>query len=201
MSSFVPRHYDKVETLNLARSRRARWRIRLEHLQAQTQMAVDHGRSRNWDRGYIGRVTRRIRGHCAEDLAVFGQQREPGAMRQWPSRDLELDRFAATDRTRGCKFEYRRFLGAERARPGAEKAHRQRRDRQILPQFYRQFVLTVILATRGEVAVARRRVLGAAPGACSSGTTRMSTGTFVPAAAVTARFSGSGTVNVVGPWT
>jgi hypothetical protein len=29
MSSLVPRHYDKVEALNLAGSRRARWRIRL----------------------------------------------------------------------------------------------------------------------------------------------------------------------------
>jgi hypothetical protein len=71
MSSLVPRHYDKVEALNLAGSRRARWRIRLEHLQAQPQMSVDDGRSRDWHRGHIRQSARWIRRHCAEDFAVF----------------------------------------------------------------------------------------------------------------------------------
>jgi len=68
-----PRHYDKVETLNLAGSRRARWRIRLEHLQAQPQVAVDDGRSRDWHRGRIGRSGRWVRRHGTEDFAVFGE--------------------------------------------------------------------------------------------------------------------------------
>jgi hypothetical protein len=70
-----PRHYHKVDTLNLAGSRRARWRIRLERLQAQPQVAVDDGRSRDWHGGGIGRAARWIRGHGADDFAVLGKQR------------------------------------------------------------------------------------------------------------------------------
>jgi hypothetical protein len=75
MSSFVPRHYDKVETLNLARTRRARWRIWLEHLQAQPQVSFDEGRSRDWHAGRIGWSARWIRCHCAEYVAILREQR------------------------------------------------------------------------------------------------------------------------------
>src|SRR6516225_7081644 len=105
-------------------------------------------------------------------------------------------------RARGGKFDYRKLLGGERARREPEQAQHQRRDRQRPPHSCRQLVRTVILATWGDVAVARTRGLGATPGAASSGTTRTSRGTLAPgAAAATARFSGSGTVNVVGPCT
>src|SRR6516164_7225162 len=132
-----------------------------------------------------------------------------------PSLFLHVDSFAARrhdkvetlnlaglGRARGDKFDHRKLLGGERARREPEQAHRQRRDRQMPPHSCRQLVRTVILATWGDVAVARTRGLGATPGAASSGTTRTSRGTLASgAAAATGRFSGSGTVNVVGPWT
>src|SRR6516162_8631077 len=124
------------------------------------------------------------------------------ARRQRPGRNLKLERFAARGRARGGKFDHRKLLGGERARREPEQAQHQRRDRQRPPHSCRQLVRTVILATWGDVAVARTRGLGATPGAASSGTTRTSRGTLAPgAAAATARFSGSGTVNVVGPCT
>src|SRR5262249_57392261 len=101
----------------------------------------------------------------------------------------------------GGDLDHGDLRGDGRARRGPDQARRQRRDREIPPHSCRQLVRTVMLATWGDVAVARRRGLGATPGAASSGTTRMSSGTLAPgAAAVTTRFSGSGTVNVVGPW-
>jgi hypothetical protein len=75
VESFAPRYHDKVETLNLAGPGRARWRARLEHLQAQSQVSVDDGRSGDWHRGRIGLSARRVRRHCAEDFTVFGKQR------------------------------------------------------------------------------------------------------------------------------
>src|SRR5262249_6528537 len=128
-------------------------------------------------------------------------EREPRARRQRPGRDRKLDGLPARGRRRGGELDRRKLLGGERARRGPEQACRPRRGREIPAHSYRQLARTVMFATWGDVAVARARGLGATPGG-SSGTTRMSRGTLAPgAAAVTTRFSGSGTVNVVGPWT
>src|SRR6478672_7480517 len=89
--SFAARRHYKVETLNLAGPGRARWRPRLEHLQAQPQTSIDNGGLRDRHRDRIGLAARRVRRHCAEAFAVLGRQREPGAARQWPGRDLEFD--------------------------------------------------------------------------------------------------------------
>src|SRR5262249_1457397 len=75
LASSAARH--ELEALNLARPRRARRRARLQHLQAQTQPAVDDGGSRNRHRGRIGGSARRVRRHRAKGFAVFGGEREP----------------------------------------------------------------------------------------------------------------------------
>src|SRR5262249_19981657 len=181
---------------------RARPHARLQHLQAQQQPSVDDGGARDRHGRRRGASLRRVRRHRAENFAAFGGEREPRARRQRPGRDRKLKGFAARGRRGGGKLVNRNPLGGERARREPEQTHRQRRDRQMPPHSCRQLVRTVILATWGDVAVARTRGLGATPGAGSSGTTRTSRGTLASgAAAATGRFSGSGTVNVVGRWT
>ena len=105
-------------------------------------------------RGRIGLAARRVRRNCAEAFAVLGRQREPGAARQWPGRDLELDGFAATGGPRRGKFNHRGLLGGERAHqiprtPTASAAINR------YSRIYGQFVLTVIWATWGDIAIAR----------------------------------------------
>jgi len=66
--------------------------------------------------------------HCAENVALFGDQREASALRQRPGRDLNLNSFPTVGQTRRREFNNSRRLRSRRTHVRFDKAQYQQRN-------------------------------------------------------------------------